>query len=118
MIGMSRIDGRAVAGEAHFQQSLQDLLTTPLGSRVMRRDYGVDLGALIDAPLGQRAAVDFFMAVAEAVARWEPRWRLRRVRVAGASAAGALEVTLSGVADGLPVETGVAIPAAIAGTAP
>lgn len=117
MIGMDRSDGRSLGGDAHLQQSLAVLLTTPKGARVMRRDYGVDLTALIDAPLGQRTAVDFFMACAEAVARWEPRFALRRVRISDAGPDGAATVTLSGVVDGRDTETGVVIGAALLGGA-
>lgn len=117
MIGMGRSDGRSLGGDAHLQQSLGDLLTTPKGSRVMRRDYGVDLGALIDAPLGQRTAVDFFMACAEAIGRWEPRYALRRVQVSGAGPDGAVEVSLSGVVDGRQTDTGVVIQSALLGGA-
>ena len=113
MIGMGRGDGRALGGDAHLQQSLADLLTTPKGSRVMRRGYGVDLGALIDAPLGQRTAVDFFMACAEAFGEWEPRYRLRRVQVADAGPDGAVTVSLSGVVDGRQTDAGVVIGAGV-----
>ena len=35
---MNRNTGRAVAGLEHLRQSVADILTTPVGSRVMRRD--------------------------------------------------------------------------------
>jgi phage baseplate assembly protein W len=38
MRGMSRFTGRSLGGDAHLRQSVADILATPLGSRVMRRD--------------------------------------------------------------------------------
>ena len=51
MSGMDRNTGRTLDGDAHLAQSIGDILTTPLGSRVMRRDYGSMLFELIDQPL-------------------------------------------------------------------
>jgi len=109
VIGADRITGKPIGGDAHLEQSLGDLLSTPIGSRVMRRDYGVDLGSIIDAPLSPRTVVDFFMAAAEAIGKWEPRYTLRRVQVADATREGAVQVTLSGVSDGRQTDTGVLI---------
>lgn len=86
MLGMSRTNGRAVEFDAHLAQSINDILTTPVGSRVMRRDYGSDLPRLIDAPLNGETQVDVFAAVAEALDRWEPRLRLVRVSIDSAVA--------------------------------
>ena len=81
MLGMGTMDGRAVDGEAHLLQSITDILTTPKGSRVMRRAYGSDVPALLDAPLNAQTTLDFTAAVAAALDAWEPRVRLRRVRI-------------------------------------
>lgn len=108
MIGMARASGRRLDGDAHLAQSLGDLLTTPIGSRVMRRDYGCDLPALIDAPANGATFVAWVAAIAEAVAKWEPRLTLRRVRV-DAREPGRAEITLSGLIEGRETETGVVI---------
>lgn len=49
-IGMSRTDGRLLTDEEHISQSLSDILRTPVGSRVMRREYGSLLPDMIDQP--------------------------------------------------------------------
>ncbi|MCA8880390.1 MAG: GPW/gp25 family protein [Rhodobacteraceae bacterium] len=95
MTGMSRSTGRQLDLPAHLAQSVADILTTPVGSRVMRRDYGSDLPRLIDAPLNGETLVDLYAATAAALAKWEPRIRLTRVQVA-AVAAGALTLMLDG----------------------
>ena len=50
MSGLNRHTGRAVEGLAHLSQSIADILTTPIGTRVMRRDYGSELPFLLDQP--------------------------------------------------------------------
>lgn len=94
MIGTSRTTGRSIGSEAHLAQSITDILTTPTGSRVMRREYGSQLPDLIDAPMNGETIVDVFMATAEALDRWEPRLRLRRVQIA-ASSVGRLALELT-----------------------
>ncbi len=49
-IGMNRETGRAITDADHIRQSCGDILRTPVGSRVMRRDYGSLLFSLIDMP--------------------------------------------------------------------
>ena len=95
MIGTSRTTGRRVEGAERLAQSLADILSTPIGSRVMRRDYGSDLPDLIDAPMNGETVVDVFAAAAEAIDRWEPEFRLSRVEIAEARA-GRMELRLTG----------------------
>lgn len=79
---MNRQTGAAVTPTAHIAQSIGDILTTPLGSRVMRREYGSLLPDLIDAPLNDATRLQAYAAVAIALMRWEPRIRLSRVSLA------------------------------------
>lgn len=101
MTGLSRLNARAIDPDRHLAQSIVDILTTPRGSRVMRRDYGSDLPELIDAPLNGETVVDVFAATAEALDAWEPRLRLRRVEI-GAAAAGTMSLVLTGEVGGHP----------------
>ena len=73
MNGINASTGRALADLDHLRQSIRDILTTPIGSRVMRRDYGSRLFELVDAPLNRRTLTDLYAATAEALATWEPR---------------------------------------------
>ena len=100
MSGLSATTARLLPEEQHLAQSINDILSTPLGSRVMRRDYGSDLPRLIDAPVNGETLVDLYAATAEAIDRWEPRFDLRRVEVADA-VAGKLSLTLTGEVLGL-----------------
>lgn len=101
--GLGASDARAIAGEAHLRQSIADILTTPLGSRVMRRDYGSRLFELIDRPVTGGLIADVVAATAEAIRRWEPRVKVSRV-LPRFSAPGRLEMDLELVAAGRPLK--------------
>lgn len=98
MSGLDRNRGVLMEPNAHLAQSIGDILTTPVGTRVMRRDYGSALPALIDAPINGETLIDVFAATAEALDRWEPRFRLRRVEVPETEA-GRIALQLTGEVD-------------------
>ncbi|WP_163833288.1 GPW/gp25 family protein [Spartinivicinus ruber] len=95
MHGIDRVTGKRLKGHAHLKQSIQDILTTPIGSRIMRRDYGSRLFELIDAPINPETITDIYAATAEALDRWEPRFRLEQIQVHDIRG-GQITVTLSG----------------------
>lgn len=86
MIGMDRSTGALVAGTEHLAQSIGVILSTPLGSRIARRDFGSQLPDLIDAPANPATLVLLYAAAAAALIRWEPRIELQRVTLSVANA--------------------------------
>ncbi|QQN40415.1 GPW/gp25 family protein [Acinetobacter sp. CS-2] len=92
---MSRDTGKTVEGLEHLKQSIIDILTTPIGSRVMRRDYGSRLFELIDAPVNRETLVDYYAAVAEALDLWEPRIQLQQVDITSA-VVGSITLSITG----------------------
>lgn len=92
MLGTNATTGKSLSGFEHLVQSLTDILTTPIGSRVMRREYGSQIFALVDAPLNRSTIMDLYAATADAIERWEPRIRVTNVQ---ASSDGDGRVTLS-----------------------
>ena len=85
MLGMDRSTGAPLDGDAHLAQSIGDILTTPVGTRVMLRDYGSMLFELIDRPIN-----------AATIARWEPRIRLTRVNFSTTGADGRVALDIEG----------------------
>ncbi|PSN08527.1 GPW/gp25 family protein [Siccibacter turicensis] len=77
--GMSRNDGRAITDKEHIAQSLSDILRTPVGSRVMRRDYGSLLSEMIDQPQNPALELQIKVACYMAILKWEPRVTLTEV---------------------------------------
>lgn len=80
VIGMDCTTGRALDGIDHLRQSVRDILTTPLNSRVMRRDYGSALPDLVDSNLTGLTLAQLYATTADALRRWEPRLRVTRVQ--------------------------------------
>ncbi len=95
MTGMNAQTGKSLSGINHLRQSLVDILTTPIGTRVMRRDYGSRLYELVDNPMNQYLVVQIYAATAEAIQRWEPRFNLTRV-VVDTLKPGHVELSLEG----------------------
>jgi len=81
MHGMNKHTGKRLSGIDHLKQSIIDILTTPIGSRVMRREYGSRIFELVDNPMVDDFAIELFAATAEALAKWEHRFRLERVQI-------------------------------------
>jgi phage baseplate assembly protein W len=81
MKGMSRENGKYLDDLEHLKQSIVDILTTPIGSRIMRREYGSNLFYLVDRPINREFLQQIYAAVAEALERWEPRLQLKKVTV-------------------------------------
>lgn len=104
MIGTNAATGQRLSGEDHLRQSIRDILTTPIGSRVMRREYGSRLFQLVDAPMNPGALLDIYAATAEALKRWEPRFRLREV-IARVAEPGRVILDMTGeyLVEGIPI---------------
>jgi len=92
---MDAVNGGTAEGTAHLVQSIRDVLTTPLGSRVQRRDYGSLLPELIDQPFNDHTRLQLFGAAATALMRWEPRIRLTRVSLTPSDTPGAFLLDLA-----------------------
>jgi phage baseplate assembly protein W len=93
---MSRTTGKYLDDLEHVKQSIIDILTTPIGSRVMRREYGSNLFYLVDRPVNREFLQQIYAAVAEALERWEPRLSLKKVTVDEVKD-GHIALSLSGV---------------------
>lgn len=104
MPGLNKNTGQNITTtDAHIRQSIGDILTTPLGSRVMRRDYGSALPDLIDAPLNDKTTLRLYAATAAAIMRWEPRFKISAIALFTDHAAATVEVT--GSIDGTQITT-------------
>jgi len=95
-IGISRRTGKVLTDWAHVVQSIEDILTTRVLTRVMRREYGSETPKLIDAPMNDLSLLMFYVAAAEALDRWEPRFNLLEIYFVDVSAAGNTSLRLVG----------------------
>ncbi|MHC5192732.1 GPW/gp25 family protein [Pseudomonas frederiksbergensis] len=85
---MNRETGAAIDTVEHIVQSTTDILTTRLGTRVMRREYGSFLPELVDHPFNDVTRLRVYAATVMALMRWEPRITLSRVQFLGATLQG------------------------------
>lgn len=106
-LGMDRDSGEAITDTDHIRQSVRDILITPEGSRIGRREYGSLLSVLIDKAQNDAVRLQVMAAVYTALSRWEPRIRLSTVNITSAFD-GSMVVELSGQrADGSPLAMSV-----------
>ena len=79
---MSRFLGRNLENDIqHIYQSIQDILTTPIGTRIMREEYGSLIQQLIDGPFDDVLQMQLYAAIATAIMRWEPRVSLLSISI-------------------------------------
>lgn len=94
--GMDRHTGRLIEGWDHCVQSIAVILTTHVGSRVMRRAFGADVGELQDRNADPVTVMTLYAAIAEALRHWEPGFRLTRIGLDRMGTDGVAVFTLSG----------------------
>lgn len=93
---MNRETGATINRVKHITQSITDILTTRLGTRVMRREYGSLLPELVDQPFNDFTRLQVYAATVMALMRWEPRISLSRVQFFGATLSGRSTLEIEG----------------------
>ncbi|EAA3682763.1 baseplate assembly protein [Salmonella enterica subsp. houtenae] len=108
MNGVNNRTGKRLSDVAHLRQSVSDILTTPIGSRVLVRDYGSDLFSLVDNPRDDLTRLQIIAASATALARWETRLKVTRVLVSFPEGESGCVLDIEGInkETNLPVRTG------------
>jgi phage baseplate assembly protein W len=94
--GVNNVTGKPLRDFDHVIQSIGVILTTPIGSRVMRREFGSELFDLVDRPMTARVILAVYAAAVLAIARWEPRYAVTGIRLLAADAGGALSIEFNG----------------------
>ena len=74
-------DGKDISEINHLKQSISNIITTPIGSRTMRRDYGSNLFNKIDHPVNGELIAEIYLDIVESLFIWEPRFELDQVAV-------------------------------------
>lgn len=106
-LGMSQSNGKAITDTDHLHQSVRDILLTPQGSRIARREYGSLLFVLIDQPQNPALRLQIMSAVYMALSRWEPRMALDSITISS-NFDGSMLVDLTGQRNsGAPVSLSV-----------
>ncbi|QDJ13077.1 baseplate wedge subunit [Mergibacter septicus] len=80
---MNNVNGHKIENQQqHIRQSIRDILLTPIGSRLQRRDYGSYLPFLLDRPINHALLLQISSASVMALKRWEPRLQINSFVVA------------------------------------
>ncbi|ALI09112.1 MULTISPECIES: GPW/gp25 family protein [Pseudomonas] len=93
---MNRHTGASLSSEESIAQSMSDILSTRLGTRVMRREYGSLLPDLVDHPFNDITRLQVYAATVIALMRWEPRISLSRVQFLGTTLQGQASLDIEG----------------------
>lgn len=96
MQGLNALTGETIADLEHLRQSVRDILTTPIGSRVLRRGYGSRLLELVDKPFTQSLRLEIIAETVGAILKWEPRIEVSDV-ILQSHTPGAVVLDLRGV---------------------
>lgn len=96
MNGMDRHTGARCEGGDHLRQSIGDILSTPVGTRIGRREYGSIIPLLLDRPLNDATRIRVFGAAALALYRQERRARIARIALAAGDAPGTARLIVTG----------------------
>ncbi len=89
---MSRTTGRWIGELDHIKQSIQDILTTPIGERTARREYGSIIPDLIDQPINDALILQLYTLIS----KWENRISIEQITVSDLRA-GALVFDLEAI---------------------
>lgn len=94
--GIHAATGKALSESAHIAQSIGCILATPIGSRVMREDFGSLIPDMIDYPQTPALALQLSAAAFMAIKKWEPRIKVTAITLNALSMSGRRELTMQG----------------------
>lgn len=95
-LGMNSQTGLSISEVEYIRQSVRDILVTPVGSRVMRREYGSLLSQMIDQPQTSALRLQIMAACYSAIQKWEPRISLTTITFERSDTDGGLYVDITG----------------------
>lgn len=80
-VGLCARSGKHLSGWEYVEQYIEKVITTRIGTRVMRRHLGTDVP---DAPGSQTVILQVFRSIAEALEKYVPWYALREITLADA----------------------------------
>ncbi|PZU93126.1 MAG: baseplate assembly protein [Chelatococcus sp.] len=95
--GIDRASGRLLTGWDHCVQSIAVILTTRVGTRVMRRAFGSAALELQDRSATPMRIMQIYAAVAAAIRTWEPGFRLKTIQLTRGGADGVFAFEITGI---------------------
>lgn len=94
-IGLNAQTGGTITGWSHVLQSVENILTTRFGARIMREYYGSFFPPMLGrANISRQEAPLVMSAIATAIMQWEPRIHITSISIDSAGRDGALGVVI------------------------
>lgn len=82
ILGMNRYNGSIINNEqTYLQQSIHDIINTPLGSRIMRRNYGCNIMNIIDSPMNEYTLIQIQAYLANSLLQQEKNILLHKLTI-------------------------------------
>lgn len=94
MLSVDAKTGQRIGDYAHIRQSVMDILTTRVGTRVARREYGALVPILIDSAMNPAGVLRLKAAIVAAITQWEPRIEVVKLDISLDEPAGAFSMNL------------------------
>jgi len=95
--GLDRNTGEALTGWAECAQSISCIAQTAIGSLVLNRTFGSNIPALQDRPQNIATIGQYFVAIADALLKWEPGFRLTKITPIKLGADGVAAFDIAGI---------------------
>lgn len=87
MAGLSRHTGKPIGNLESAYQGVETVLTTRLGERVMRREFGAGIVEILGRAVTPALFLAWQQLLGTAIDLWEPRFKIRTIEVAGGTEA-------------------------------
>ena len=96
-ISMDRRTGKLLRGAACLEQSIGRIITTRPEEIAMLLEFGADLMRRIGRNMQPSLVLEVYRTIVRAVHRWEPEYRIARLRLVHIDRTGGLGLGLEGV---------------------
>ena len=78
---MDMFTGKTITDIEYLRQSVYRVLSTPIGDRIMRPEFGSRLPDLVDYPFNNSTKLSMEAATSDALSRWEPTLDVEEVEI-------------------------------------
>ena len=86
MSGIDRHTGKVIDNLTSAFQGVEVILSTRIGSRLMRREFGGGVAELLGRAMTPQLFAAWQQLIGTAIDLWEPRFGVRKISVTGTSA--------------------------------